>query len=832
MADIFISYSRVYQAATLELAGALWAEGYTTWTDTSLLSDQTLFQQVIDAQVDAAKAVITIWSTPAKTSRWVNYESKRGLKQDKLICTHMPDFDPDDMPADFHGLHCAPVGDIATIVNSLVSKGVYPEGKSEKDLPPEAVLERQALKEWRAGMESSEDPEALAAFIKKYYRARMVRLVAEQRLQVVKAKIEARKRGQDSAKAIALFDTLQDGAEPEEYVFFLKKYATAQPELAAVIAERLADAAPEMLLALPESLGAWPVARERAAAAIRLRNTPMEAAILRIEAGMHTAAIRRISVTRDGRMLATGSDDKTVRLWSLPDGKLLRVLRGAIGDGDDGKVYAVAMDPLGQWVAAGGWTQSVAHFVTIFDALSGRILQRMGPLPNVVAHLAISEDGSSLAAGVGAGGIWVWRRDGNTWRKAWDDKNYGEIVCGVAFSPSGENACLATTSYDGHVRLYGVNAKLHRKIKAPGGKLPYGVSFSPDGGRLAIGYEDAAKVDWLDVPTLTQQARPVLSGVNNGNLSSVAVLNDGTLVSGGTYDENGQSPILAWRGTRLSWPGSRITIMDLTKLADGGVAFGAADPAFGTLSSTGQRILYRRPANADLRNARGDAFTVSGTGVQVRFGLNTSGRLPHLFDLTAGVLVPSANKPEGLRQPETSTLDVKGWKDTYTPTFNGKALPLQNLERSRALAIAPGGKQFALGTEWWLHGFAVTSFFGLFKSVKTKWSQPVPSVCWGVNWSADGRVIVAAYGDGTIRWHRPSDGAEVLALFVLVEDGKAKDWVCWTPKGYFMASPGGETLIGWHVNRGADQAADFYPAQTFAETFRRPDIVKAALDTL
>jgi len=37
-------------------------------------------------------------------------------------------------------------------------------------------------------------------------------------------------------------------------------------------------------------------------------------------------------------------------------------------------------------------------------------------------------------------------------------------------------------------------------------------------------------------------------------------------------------------------------------------------------------------------------------------------------------------------------------------------------------------------------------------------------------------------------------------------------------------------LIGWHVNRGLDQAADFYPAETFRSTFHRPDIVLKALD--
>ena len=80
-----------------------------------------------------------------------------------------------------------------------------------------------------------------------------------------------------------------------------------------------------------------------------------EDVVLRIEAGMHTATIRRISLSADGRLLATGSDDKTVRLWSLPDGKLLRTLRPPIGPGNDGKVYAVALAPDGSWVAAGGW---------------------------------------------------------------------------------------------------------------------------------------------------------------------------------------------------------------------------------------------------------------------------------------------------------------------------------------------------------------------------------------------------------------------------------------------------------------------------------------------
>ena len=47
-----------------------------------------------------------------------------------------------------------------------------------------------------------------------------------------------------------------------------------------------------------------------------------------------------------------------------------------------------------------------------------------------------------------------------------------------------------------------------------------------------------------------------------------------------------------------------------------------------------------------------------------------------------------------------------------------------------------------------------------------------------------------------------------------------------------MASPGGEDLIGWHVNRGWSQAADFFPASQFANKYARADVVKRVLDTL
>lgn len=93
----------------------------------------------------------------------------------------------------------------------------------------------------------------------------------------------------------------------------------------------------------------------------------------------------------------------------------------------------------------------------------------------------------------------------------------------------------------------------------------------------------------------------------------------------------------------------------------------------------------------------------------------------------------------------------------------------------------------------------------------------------------DARLAVAAYADGTIRWHRMEDGAELLAFFPHADKER---WVAWTPQGHYMASPGGEDLIGWQVNRGFDEAPEYFPASTFSKIYNRPDVVTRVLDEL
>jgi WD40 repeat protein len=75
---------------------------------------------------------------------------------------------------------------------------------------------------------------------------------------------------------------------------------------------------------------------------------PPSEPLLRIDPREHTARINRIASDEQGRWLVTVSDDKTAKVWDLRDGRLINTLRIPVGNGDEGKLYAVALSPDGQ----------------------------------------------------------------------------------------------------------------------------------------------------------------------------------------------------------------------------------------------------------------------------------------------------------------------------------------------------------------------------------------------------------------------------------------------------------------------------------------------------
>src|SRR6185369_8793344 len=93
-----------------------------------------------------------------------------------------------------------------------------------------------------------------------------------------------------------------------------------------------------------------------------------------IDTEMHTAGVKGAATDKEEKLLATVSDDKTLKIWERQSGKLLRTIRSPIADGDEGRLNAVALSPDGKVAAVGGYTGKSwdgSYSAYLYDVTSG-----------------------------------------------------------------------------------------------------------------------------------------------------------------------------------------------------------------------------------------------------------------------------------------------------------------------------------------------------------------------------------------------------------------------------------------------------------------------------
>jgi hypothetical protein len=127
--DVFISYSHANRPIIDTLAVDLASRNIKAWWDYEILGGQHFRRTILDA-LNAARAVIVVWSEASANSRYVLDEAERAFHSGKLVPTYVDGFNPEQIPLGFGGLQTIPIGDRDRLLMSL--KPLLNSGTAER----------------------------------------------------------------------------------------------------------------------------------------------------------------------------------------------------------------------------------------------------------------------------------------------------------------------------------------------------------------------------------------------------------------------------------------------------------------------------------------------------------------------------------------------------------------------------------------------------------------------------------------------------------------------------------------------------------------------------
>jgi hypothetical protein len=571
-----------------------------------------------------------------------------------------------------------------------------------------------------------------------------------------------------------------------------------------------------------------------------------DVSVIGLDPGMHTDDIYAVAVDAIGTTAVTASLDKTIRVWEAKTGALQWTIHLPLGPGSVGMMFAAAISPDGGLVAAGGCTAN-QNSIYLINPIRGKIVGRIDGVRGATWQLAFSTNGRFLAAA--GGGLRIFDRDKN-WEAIASDDSSGEVFA-VSFAADDR---LATAGRDGNVRLYDGHFKLVHHYFGQQGVYPQSLAFNRDGSVLAVTYRKISEGHTSDPGTTSSSyfgGPPIATSGPNPVLLDGKTLT--RLADPQLAEYPGYKEVVSWsrdRDTLLlslkhnveDVPGEVLAcgqsglgpckvlakrlgsdIDGITPLPDGGlIVSGSRRPYLASLNADGNVLWEKRSPIADFQGFY-PLQGVAADGTTVDFEFQPGGQI-FRFDITKLQIVDGpkrkrASSPNPFTDPH---VNINGGR----ATVGERPIAIDGSEPAEIFAIGKGTNQFAVGTNFSLYLFKADG--------ELVWRHNSTGEKRGLQITDNGSLVVAALGDGTIRWYRSDTGVELLALapLALTQNTSAVepsvtastlDWVAWTPDGFYTATPSADPVLNWVTNQGPDVEALAVTGSDIPG-LRRPDV--------
>ena len=273
----------------------------------------------------------------------------------------------------------------------------------------------------------------------------------------------------------------------------------------------------------------------------------------------HTEPVRSVAFSPGSSLIASGGRDKTIQIWNAETGENVRTLTGHTGD-----VYSVAFSPDGSTLVSGGGDQTVR----LWDVQTGDLLKTMRQHAGPVQAAVFSPDGTLIASGGADKTVRLW--DAQTGKPLAAVKKHARTIYSVAFSPDGK--VLASGSADETIRFWDVSPQSLTHTRTVGGSagLVFSVAFSPDGSTLAAGNQDGTVQLWASG---NGRLKETLEG-HTGTVYAVAYSPDSQTLISGSRDKTLRFWSMPTPNLDVNGDGV-VDAADLQIIAD---SYGGADP--------------------------------------------------------------------------------------------------------------------------------------------------------------------------------------------------------------------------------------------------------------